>query len=101
MSRLWIFAIAMLCTCFHVLSLMICCSSYSYTLLLGLITTAQIFARTCHRIYHLLCPLITAVQYVHSLMRRLSVISNGGSIYHFPIVCLFSLVSFYVLTACY
>src|SRR6218665_3127475 len=49
-----------------------------------------------------LCPLITADHYVHFLIWRLSVISTGGGLYHFPIVCLFSLISFFsVLTACY
>src|SRR6218665_1890895 len=48
-----------------------------------------------------LLPLITAVHYVHFLIWRLSVISTGGGIYHFSLVCLFSLVSFSVLTACY
>src|SRR6218665_1511769 len=39
-----------------------------------------------------LCPIITAVHYVHFLMWRLSVISTGGGIYKLTIVCLFSLV---------
>src|SRR6218665_1423280 len=101
MSRLWIFAIAMHCTCFHILSLMICCSLYSYTLFLGSIPTASIFARACQLLYHLLCPLITAVHTVPFLLWRLSVISTGGGLSHFTAVCLFSLVSFSVLTTCF
>src|SRR6218665_3607688 len=42
-----------------------------------------------------LLPLITAVHYVHFLIWRLSVLSTGGGIYHFSLVCLFSLVSFF------